>query len=79
MMFTGTLTLGCRSYLDAQAKSCFCPGATGKNTSSGPKFNSKKNKYNSHDSTPNSNSRQDKKTKHQQMPPSYGWKDRKDL
>lgn len=24
MLFTATLTLGCRSYLDAQAKSCYC-------------------------------------------------------
>lgn len=25
MLFTGTLTLGCKSYLDSQARSCYCP------------------------------------------------------
>lgn len=25
MLFTGTLTLGCKSYMDAQKKSCYCP------------------------------------------------------
>lgn len=24
MLFTGTMTLGCRSYLDAQERSCYC-------------------------------------------------------
>lgn len=82
MLFTGTLTLGCRSYLDAQAKSCFCPGATGKNSGADSKshYNANKNtKYSSYDSTPNSNSRHDQKAKQQQTPPSYGWKDKKDL
>ncbi|KAG5877978.1 hypothetical protein JTB14_032239 [Gonioctena quinquepunctata] len=25
MLFTGTLTLGCKSFLDAQTKACYCP------------------------------------------------------
>ncbi|KAJ8978879.1 hypothetical protein NQ317_008494, partial [Molorchus minor] len=25
MLFTGTLTLGCKAYLDAQKEACFCP------------------------------------------------------
>lgn len=25
MLFTGTLTLGCKSYIDAQKKACYCP------------------------------------------------------
>lgn len=25
MLFTGTLTLGCKSYLDAQKNACYCP------------------------------------------------------
>ncbi|XP_057655670.1 group XIIA secretory phospholipase A2 [Diorhabda carinulata] len=25
MLFTGTLTLGCKSYLNAQSKACYCP------------------------------------------------------
>lgn len=24
MLFTGTLTLGCKSYLDSQSKACYC-------------------------------------------------------
>lgn len=27
VLFTGTLTLGCKSYIDAQSKACYCaPG-----------------------------------------------------
>lgn len=25
ILFTGTLTFGCKAYLDAQQKACFCP------------------------------------------------------
>lgn len=25
MLFTGTMTLGCKSYQDAQKRACFCP------------------------------------------------------
>jgi secretory phospholipase A2 len=25
LLFTGTLTLGCKSYLDAQKNACYCP------------------------------------------------------
>lgn len=25
LLFTGTLTLGCKSYLDAQNNACYCP------------------------------------------------------
>lgn len=25
MLFTGTLTLGCKSYLDSQKRTCYCP------------------------------------------------------
>lgn len=28
MLFTGTLTLGCKSYLDAQNKACYCSSPT---------------------------------------------------
>lgn len=27
MLFTGTMTLGCKSYLDAQQKACYCPAS----------------------------------------------------
>lgn len=30
MLFTGTLTLGCKSYLDSQARCCYCPPAKDK-------------------------------------------------
>lgn len=83
MLFTGTLTLGCRSYLDAQAKSCYCPGTTtGKNSGPDSKpnnYNANKNNKHNYDSTPSSTSRPDQKGKSQQTPPSYGWKDKKDL
>ncbi|XP_045476191.1 group XIIA secretory phospholipase A2 isoform X2 [Harmonia axyridis] len=29
MLYTGTLTFGCKSYLDAQKKACFCPAPYG--------------------------------------------------
>lgn len=34
MLFTGTLTLGCKSYIDAQSNACYCP----------PAYNNKKDK-----------------------------------
>lgn len=55
MLFTGTVTLGCKSYLDAQAKSCYCAGA--------PNSDSK----NSKDSNYNKNNNNNKNTK----PPRY--------
>lgn len=30
LLFTGTLTLGCKSYLDAQKNSCHCPPSKNK-------------------------------------------------
>lgn len=42
MLFTGTLTLGCKSYLDSQARTCYCPNDTSNNGK-----NKKKNKYDS--------------------------------
>jgi len=30
VLFTGTITLGCKSYLDAQKRACFCPPVAGK-------------------------------------------------
>ncbi|XP_034246380.1 group XIIA secretory phospholipase A2 isoform X2 [Thrips palmi] len=34
-LFSGTITLGCKSYLDAQKEACFCPG-------NGKRYNSPK-------------------------------------
>lgn len=29
VLFTGTLTLGCKSYMDAQKQACYCPPEPG--------------------------------------------------
>ncbi|CAG9773925.1 unnamed protein product [Ceutorhynchus assimilis] len=29
MLFTGTLTLGCKSYMDSQKQACYCPPEPG--------------------------------------------------
>lgn len=39
MLFTGTITLGCRSYLDSQERACYC----GSSSKSDPNY--KKSKY----------------------------------
>lgn len=44
MLFTGTLTFGCKSYLDSQARACYCP--PGKNDFSKDKRKEKDNKPN---------------------------------
>lgn len=47
MLFTGTMTLGCRSYLDAQERACFCPAASNNNhqqQQKSGKYNGKKPK-----------------------------------
>lgn len=41
MLFTGTLTLGCKSYLDTQAKACYCTGQS----SSKDEFKNNKKRY----------------------------------
>lgn len=35
MLFTGTLTLGCKSYLDSQARTCYCPPIKGTTNENG--------------------------------------------
>lgn len=52
MLFTGTMTLGCRSYLDAQERSCFCPP---------PKYDSKNGKYGNNGKYDNKNGNYDGK------------------
>lgn len=50
LLFTGTNTLGCKSYLDAQGKACFCPGQQQQQQQSSSESNSdykKKQKYSS--------------------------------
>lgn len=43
MLFTGTMTLGCKSYLDAQQRACFCPLVGSQNH---PKNGKERDKYN---------------------------------
>ncbi|XP_030369067.1 group XIIA secretory phospholipase A2 [Scaptodrosophila lebanonensis] len=42
MLFTGTLTLGCKSYLDSQKRSCYC--APGRQSNSNNKYANSKEK-----------------------------------
>lgn len=44
MLFTGTLTLGCKSFLDAQKRACFCPANNDQNQSKSDKYSGKKPK-----------------------------------
>lgn len=64
MLFTGTLTLGCKSYLDSQKRSCYC----GTNSSNNNKNNGNGNSYNQQSNTK-------KNYKDKQKPPKYGWKE----
>lgn len=41
MLFTGTMTLGCKSYLDTQERACYCGAQSGKE-----KFKKSKDKKN---------------------------------
>lgn len=44
MLFTGTMTLGCKSYLDAQQRACFCPSNS--QNQNQPKNGKERDKYN---------------------------------
>lgn len=41
MLFTGTLTLGCRAYLDAQTQACYC-SSQGRKDKKNKKFQQEK-------------------------------------
>ena len=43
MLFTGTMTLGCKSYLDAQQRACYCPPESGQGQSKNGKDRDKYN------------------------------------
>lgn len=73
MLSTGTLTLGCKSYLDAQARTCFCRGQQHSSTDSNSKSNYKK-QYKENTNNNNNNYKQNGKA-----PPNYGWKDPNDI
>jgi secretory phospholipase A2 len=59
MLFTGTMTLGCKSYQDAQQRACFCPAAKQKS----------QNNYQKPDNQQKYNGKKPPKDKR-----NYGWK-----
>lgn len=73
MLFTGTITLGCKSYLDAQARSCYCPGQTGSSTK-GDDTNRNKKRF----KETNNNKQGTQQDNFKQKVP-YGWKDPSDM
>lgn len=73
MLFTGTITLGCKSYLDAQARSCYCPSQTGSSSTKGEDNTRNKKRYK--ESSNNRGAQENSK----QKAPSYGWKDPSDM
>lgn len=81
MLFTGTLTLGCKSYLDSQKRSCFCPNSQQQQQQQYQSSNGKgKQDYKSdykHDYK--SDYKKNNYKDNDKKPPKYGWKDAKDL
>lgn len=67
MLFTGTLTLGCKSYLDSQARACYCPSATGNSKEQKNYGNGKREK----DRKDYGNQQQ----KDKPNPKNYGWRE----
>lgn len=45
MLFTGTLTLGCKAYLNSQQKACYCPPVNS-NSQNQPKSGKERDKFN---------------------------------
>lgn len=79
MLFTGTITLGCKSYLDSQARSCHCSGgsADSSKTKSDYKNYNKKSKDSRDSSNSRANNPKDNKASDNQG--KYGWKDINDM
>lgn len=69
MLFTGTITLGCRSYLDSQERSCYCHTQQTNGDNQNRNFK-KKTKYSTSENTNNNGNGQNR-----QKPSNYGWKD----
>jgi secretory phospholipase A2 len=67
LLFTGTVTLGCKPYLDAQANACYCTATGGAN---GKYANGKQGE------AAGNGKKYDKKQqgKEKEKPPNYGWK-----
>lgn len=60
MLFTGTITLGCRSYLDSQERSCYCASPSSSSSSKSDR-NSK-------------NAKNKQKYQREATPPPPGWR-----
>lgn len=76
MLFTGTMTLGCRSYLDSQERACYCAPQTSSSNQRDNGYNKKqKDKKYSKDKNYQDNYRQQKPTAPQSDPPPAGWRD----
>lgn len=66
MLTTATVTLGCKSFLDAQAKSCYCGSAPTSNESKSGKANANgKDSSNSYTNNNNNNKNTNKNHKQQ--------------
>lgn len=73
MLFTGTITLGCRSYLDAQELACYCPPQSSSSSEKNNNYYKKKSKKSDNNNNYKSNENQ------KQTPPPPGWKNVDDL
>lgn len=69
MLYTGSVTLGCKPYLNAQSKACYCPSS---GSSSG---NNKNKQYKEQTYSSKRDNRQDDKRK----APNYGWKNPEEI
>ncbi|XP_055599170.1 group XIIB secretory phospholipase A2-like protein [Uranotaenia lowii] len=88
MLFTGTITLGCKSYLDSQARSCYCvpekptagagqqqPGTNPNQDKSAPKDKAYERSDKAYDRAyERSDKYYDKGYKEKDKPGKYGWK-----
>lgn len=66
MLFTGTITLGCKSYLDAQERSCYCGSSSSSSSSK-----SDRNGYDKKESK--KSKKYSKDANYQKEPPPAGW------
>lgn len=72
VLFTGTMTLGCKSYQDSQQRACFCP-STGNPNQSKASGNPNQSK-NAQNQPKNGKEREKYSGKKQKDKKGYGWK-----
>lgn len=68
MLFTGSMTLGCKSYRDAQQRACFCPPVN-QNSNNQRSQKTEKERYEKYDKYNNNNGKKQKQDKR-----NFGWK-----